>query len=133
MQNDIVRDHSYTPTDRELLWREQLGRIADQAMACSDDLVAPVSAYQHAALAAVGVTWGVASHADLRDAANETLEALRDFVNVEPMRRALRKVIAEIDAEHAAGAPGAVGLLDVDEADNVLGEGHAPPRKQRAS
>ena len=133
MEQDIVRDHSYTPTDQEVLWLERLGRIADAALGCTDDLVAPVIVYQQASLAAVDVTWGVASHADLREAAVQALEGLREFVNVEPMRRALRKVIAEIDAEDGSGAAHAGVLIDLDEEDNTLPADGDPPRKQTAS
>jgi len=133
MKKDIVRDYSYTATDQEILWLEKLGRIADAAMGCSEDLVAPVIVYQQASLAAVDVTWGVASHADLREAAVQALEGLRDYVNVEPMRRGLRKLIAEIDAEERSDVTRAAVPLDVDEADNALGDGHEPPRKQRAA
>lgn len=134
MRTDIVRDYSYTATDQERLWREKLGRVADHAMAYSEDLVGAVIVYQRASLAAVDVTWGVASHADLRDAAQEALDGLADFVNVEPMRRALRDLITEIDAELLMemvthGDP--VAKLPV--AENALEEGGDPPRKQRAA
>ena len=133
MEQDIVRDHSYTPTDQEVLWLERLGRIADAALGCTDDLVAPVINYQQASLAAVDVTWGVASHADLREAAVQALEGLREFVNVEPMRRALRKVIAEIDAEDGSGVAQAGVQINLDEEDNTLPADGDPPRKQTAS
>lgn len=133
MKKDIVRDYSYTATDQEILWLEKLGRIADAAMGCSEDLVAPVIVYQQASLAAVDVTWGVASHADLREAAQQALEGLRGYVNAEPMRRALRKVIAEIDAEGGSGAAQAGVLIDLDEEDNTLPADGDPPRKQTAS
>lgn len=133
MEQDIVRDHSYSPTDQEVLWLERLGRIADAAMGCSEDLVAPVIVYQQASLAAVDVTWGVASHADLREAAQQALEGLRGYVNAEPMRRALRKVIAEIDAEDGSGAAHAGVLIDLDAEDNTLPADGDPPRKQTAS
>jgi len=133
MERDIVRDRSYKATDQEIMWLEQLGRVANAALACSEDLAAPVIVYQQASLAAVDVTWGVASHADLREAAVQALEGLREFVNVEPMRRALRKVIAEIDAEDGSGAAHAGVLIDLDEEDNTLPADGDPPRKQTAS
>ena len=133
MKKDIVRDRSYRATDQEIMWLEHLGRVANAALACSEDLVAPVIVYQQASLAAVDVTSGVASHADLREAAVQALEGLREYVNAEPMRRALRKVIAEIDAEDGSGAVSAGVLIDLDEEDNSLPADGDPPRKQPAS
>ncbi len=64
MRTDMVRDYDHTPTAQELQWLEQLARVARAATMHSEDMVGAVTVYQQASLAAVDVTWGVATHAD---------------------------------------------------------------------
>lgn len=133
MRTDMVRDYDYTPTAQELLWREKLGRVARAAMMHSEDMVGAVIVYQQASLAAVDVTWGVATHADLRQVAQATLDELDGFVNVEPMRRELRELIEEIDAEPADEIAAGFDLAQaMPEGDNAFTDGADPPRKERA-
>ena len=133
MRTDIVRDYDYTPTAQELLWLEKLARVARAAMMHSEDMVGAVIVYQQASLAAVDVTWGVATHADLRQVAQATLDELDGFVNVEPMRRELRELIEEIDAEPADEiAAGFDPAQAMPEGENSFTDGADPPRKERA-
>ena len=106
MRTDMVRDHDYAPTARELLWLEKLARVARAAMAYSEDMVGAVIVYQQASLAAVDVTWGVATHADLRQVAEDALD----------------EIGTGIDSAQV-----------LPEGDNALSDGANPPRKERAA
>ena len=134
MRTDMVRDHDYAPTARELLWLEKFARVARAAMAYSEDMVGAVIVYQQASLAAVDVTWGVATHADLRQVAEGALDELDGYVNVEPMRRELRDLIEEINAEPADEiGTGFDSAQVLPEGGNALSDGADPPRKERAA
>lgn len=92
-------EQGYRPTEGQLERRERLTGLVRQAMGYSDDLVPAVAVLQDAALVSVDVTRGDATDVDLKASAERCLQQLERYVNVHPMRQALRKVIAQLESE----------------------------------
>jgi|GEM_PF-2469216 len=124
-------ERGYTPTDSQLERRERLAGLVRQAMGHSDDLVAAVMLLHDAARVAVDVTQGRATDGDLKATAEQSLDRLAGYVNVQPMRRELRAVIDEIECELAAGVAPGYEMADGAEA-NEVPAGADAPRKERA-
>lgn len=128
-----MRDEQrYQPTECQLERMERLTQLARQAMGYSDDLVEAVALLQQASLVAVDVVRGDATDADLRAACERCLRDLDAWVNVHPMRRALRTVIEGIDREAALGDGDDGSEAGVPEVANALPAAGDPPRKERA-
>ena len=128
----MTDEQRYQPTECQLERMERLTQLARHAMGYSDDLVEAVALLQQASLVAVDVVRGDATDADLRAACERCLRDLDGWVNVHPMRRALRTVIEGIDRETALGGGDDGSESGVPEVANALPAAGDPPRKERA-
>lgn len=121
----------YRPTDDQLARRDGLVHLLGQAMAYSEEMAAPAAVFHQVTRAAVDVTCGCATDADLHAAAHHALCLLEQMVEAQPLRRALADVISDLSRSGSVHCADVLSHLDVDF--NALEEGGDPPRKQRAA
>jgi hypothetical protein len=118
----------YRPSDCQVKRRDNLVYLVGQALGYSREMALPVAAFQQVTRVAVDVTYGDASDADLREAAEQCLADLDHMVESQPLRRALRKVIDEIEDVNATGAGDP--LAGVPDTTNELATTDETPRKR---
>lgn len=119
---------TYRPTDCQVKRRDRLVYLAGQALSYSHEMALPVAAFHQVTRVAVDVTYGDATDADLRAAAEQCLADLDHMVDCVPLRTALRKAIDEIGA---AASPANDGVDDGLCLDNALPAERADRRKDR--
>ena len=118
------------PTDEQLARRDSLVHLLWQAMAYSDEMAPPAAVFHRVTRVAVDVTFGHATDADLLVAAQRARCLLNRMVEAQPLRRALSKLISDLNDDQLAARKNAA--FDLDEEDNSLPADGDPPRKQRA-
>jgi hypothetical protein len=99
----------FSPSGEQLWRRDSLVHLLGNALSWGEELALPAAVLHRVARVAVDVTCGEASDVELRAAAERYLGELHVMVEAEPIRRALRGVIDEIDDEMSV-APEGEGL-----------------------
>ncbi len=107
-----------------------LASMVDHAMGFSSELAPAISQFTVVTRVAVDVTYGDATDADLRVAAEKCLVDLQHMAKCRPLRRVLKQLVDSIGQELPNGTGGHADADALsDEPDNANDEGSLPTQK----